>query len=1094
MDAERRPPASGLRPRAQRLLAFLLLNRQTALSREHIAFSLWPDELEEHALGILRRALSDMRATLPRLDSGDWIAATRNDIHWDARAPFVLDVAEFDKRIQAGSPTALYGAIQLYTADLLEDWDDEWIQPERLRLRQMQFLALLKLAAHHRALAEYDAALGLVRRALALDPLSESAERELITLLYLGGDRAAALAEYDRFLALLDHELGVEPMSETRALAKAITQGAPLAAPAAPAPGRQPPQAPAGPRLIGRDHETKTLSEGWDSAASGRGRLIVVAGEAGIGKTSLLRSAAARANGSGGLALVGHCYEFEHALPFQAVTEMLRAVSDLLRHSSLAPAHRSQLAQLAPDVLGAAGEPPAEPRAMDLRTQLFEALWQAFLAVAHSQPLALLFEDVHWAAESTLDWLTYIVPRLSTSRVLVVTTCRTDEVGAEHTLARLERRFAREGTVLAVRLPPLSREANREMVGDLSGLGAGPAAFAADRLFAETAGNPFFLHEVVRGLIESGQIQVERGRWTGDFLAADSAARVPLPDSLRATISTRVERLTEMSRMFIRVAAVAGRVFQYEDVRDAGDWRDEPALAALEDVLARGFVQSDPGDSRSSFAFSHHLVREAIYADLTAPRRAYLHRRLAEAIRARRPNDFEALAHHFAQAGDQAHAVAYFHQTAQRALAMHAYVDALGAFESAGHAMGHLKQDLVSDSPERERQEIELLLGRAALIPAVGRPLDVYNEVMEALGRLLARHPDRRFNARYALLRAEWLSDQGQYERAFDSSLKAHEDYAALGDRRGAAQGMYFAGRYKIMMSQNRLGRQYMEQALALYHEAGDLAGESWCANGLAWSRMHLGEVASALAVLARALDISERQADKLGMARASLTLSVAWSYYYALDQVQACATRALRLFREVGYAFMAYQALLYLAEVQRRRGELEQAERSFQQVLSEALAGGDRWLEGWTVQMLGRLALARGDLPQAEQFLQRACQLRQANGELANHISDLAWLGRLRLSQANPAGALAHTAEAMRRLDALMGEHYVWEMQDVYFAHAESLSANGEPGQAQVYIGRAHETLIQFAAQIEDPATLQAFMDYPTNARIVQAWKNSRV
>ncbi len=671
VNDDARPLVRRLTPRARRLLAYLLLPRQISLSRENIAFTLWPDNSEQAALGILRRALNDLRTILPSSGEGGWFIAAGGEVRWNLAAPYWLDIEVYERLIQQATSAALHEAIALYTGDLLLGFDDDWVLVERERLRQFQLNTLRQLVAHQRALGDYGAALALARQALALDPLAEAVFRDVIALHYQVGDRAAALAEYARLRTMLRDELGVEPMAETQALLAAIIQGTPLPVPPSSASDLVlvSPARPTLPRLIGREAEMSELNELWENARVGHGRIVIVSGEAGVGKTLVAFSLADDAAQQGGLALVGHCYEFESTLPYQAIVEMLRSAANVLRHTDLLSTHRVMLARLVPEVVGVTSPPAGEPgiSSDELRIQLFEAILQAFLALAHHQPLLLFFEDAHWAVESTLDWLTYIAPRLDASRLLVVITYRTGEVGAQHALARLEQRFAREGIVSVLPLERLSREANRDLVAHLSGLGVEQVVPLADRLYAGTAGNPLFLRELVRGLIEAGQIKLDQGQWRGAFIEAESDVAALIPKSLRATITARVERLTEIARMFIRAAAVAGRVFDYEIVRHVGDWPEELALGALEDLLARGFVRSPQGEATNGFAFAHHLVQEAIYADLTTPRRAYLHRRLAEAIQALRPNDFESLAYHYAHAGEQDRARSYYVQAGNRA-------------------------------------------------------------------------------------------------------------------------------------------------------------------------------------------------------------------------------------------------------------------------------------------------------------------------------------------------------------------------------------------------------------------------------------------
>jgi DNA-binding SARP family transcriptional activator len=762
------PIARRLEPRAQRLLVYLLTHLEARLTRETVAFILWPDNLEKEALGRFRRALNELRAALPHTPQVEWIIAARNELRWNSRAPYWLDIEEFEKRVRQVSPAGLHDAVALYRGDLLPEMDDEWLAVEREHLRQMQIDALHQLVSHHRALSEYQAAVDLAQQILVLDPLAESAYRELISLHYLADDRASALAEYEHLRSTLRDELGAEPMAETQALAAIITQGAPLprADVVTPGPTPSPAAVQVLPKAIGREIEMAELGALWESAAMGHGRLIIISGEAGVGKSHLALTFGNAARNRAGLMLVGHCYEFERALPYQAIIESLRSATNLLRHVDLAPSHRAELARLAPDLVGAAGSPLVGGAAQegDLRDQLFEALLQAFLALARHQPVLLLLEDVHWASGSTLDWLTYIALRLGESPLLVTITHRLGEVTAEHALARLRRRFARLGAIASLSLTPLSRAAHRELVAVLSGLAEKRANAVADRLFAETAGNPFFLQELVRALIEGGQIIMRDGRWSGSFVASAPEAVVPLPDALRETINARVQRLVETSQNFLKAAAVAGRVFEFPIIHRAAGWSEELALAALEDVLAREFIRRS--EAEGTFAFVHHLVQEAIYAHMNDPRRMYWHRRIAEATAALRPGDFESLAYHFAAAGERVQAIEYSCRAARRAQTVYAYEEAAKYLNTA---LTLLKP---GEQPETRLALLEELADAHSLIGEGARAIREYQEVLNLWETL--RHADKMLAIRLHRKIVQSISQmklQADFER-FEAALQ----------------------------------------------------------------------------------------------------------------------------------------------------------------------------------------------------------------------------------------------------------------------------------------------------------------------------------
>ncbi|MCW5852125.1 MAG: tetratricopeptide repeat protein [Anaerolineae bacterium] len=984
------------------LLAYLAVEAGRPHQRSALAGLLWPDQPEEAARTNLRHVLRQLRRTLDdHAGAALLIQADQQTIAFRGDDQVMLDVARLLTAREASTrcnhtsfetcPTciaryreaaALYhgpflAGLELPDSDLFGEW--AVVQRERLHRQVLDILATLATCY------EQQGDLALAReyawRQLELEPWHEEAHRQVMRVLARSGQRAQALAHYETCRRILRQELGIEPGAETQALRDTIARGSPPSTKdAGPAPPLTTVGLPALAAPIGRDAEASQLRTLWENAASGRGRLVIIRGEAGVGKSHLVRYLTESVVQQGGLALVGHCYEFERALPYQAIVEMLRAAAHTLQHADLPLAYRAPLHRLAPDVLGLTSAPLPEVAVAeaDMRAQLFEALLQTFLTLARQQPLLLLLEDTHWAAESTLDWLTYITPRLLHSRLLVAITYRTSEVGADHALARLRRRFARASAVTDLWVRPLSRAAHRALVAQLSGLAPPQADAVADRLFSETAGNPFFLEEIVRGLIETEQIYLHAGHWSGTFIAAAPSADVALPESLRETIQARLERLPEMSRGFICAAAVAGRVFDYDIVQHAGGWTDELALTALEDLLARGFVYETP--EQGGFAFVHHLMQEAIYADLTPPRRRYLHRRLAEALQALRPQVVE-LAHHFALGGDQERARTYYLQAGDRAREVAALSEAVQHYRAA-----------------LERWSEADRAGRA--------------ETLHRLGE------------------CQWLT--GDIQGALQTFEAAYTLFAALGDRLKSGEVQRLIGLRQWDLADRTAAARHLHQALAILEqgpESVELASVMCSISGL---HMMASEYEEAIAWGERALALAERLRAEGVTCYALVNIGSSWVSVHA-DDVERGMTmqrEGLRRALALGLARDASRAYYELSEALTGQGRYAEARTVLEELRAYATRTYVRpslgiaiarlteldWLTGHWAEVLARrqelaawlsvpwgivTSILMGEMENdlgrpelARQELERTLPQAQAYGDLhrtASHLGQLA-------------------------------------------------------------------------------------------------------
>jgi len=460
--------------KAQALLAYLALPLGQAHPRDKLAALLWGEMGEEQARGNLRQALFVLRKALPAgtlVGGGETIGLNAEAVE--------VDAADFERRVGEGTPGALEAAAALYRGKLLaglavkEAAFEEWLLGERERLRELALEGLAKLLAHQRTAGATEAAIQTGLRLLTLEPLQEPVHRTLMRLYVAAGRRGAALRQYQHGVGVLQRELGVEPEPETRQLYQEILRQRPSAGTGADVLIRDagdtspalPPRAPAADiPLVGRAVEMEQLREAFERACAGQGRVVAVLGEAGIGKTRLVGELIGAAEERGARVLVGRSYESEQVLSFGPWVDAFRASGAIDDLRGMAPAWRSELARLLPELAGPDAQ--ASQSMLDF-LKVFEAATMAIGVLAERRPLLLVLEDLHWADEMSLRLLAFFGRRLEARRVLAVVTVREEELADTAMLRRIIDELERERHLWPLTLADLSRENTLALVNTL---------------------------------------------------------------------------------------------------------------------------------------------------------------------------------------------------------------------------------------------------------------------------------------------------------------------------------------------------------------------------------------------------------------------------------------------------------------------------------------------------------------------------------------------------------------------------------------------------------------------------------------------------
>jgi DNA-binding CsgD family transcriptional regulator len=470
--------------------------------------------------------------------------------------------------------------------------------------------------------------------------------------------------------------------------------------------------------FVGRSAERNQLATAFDAAMAGTGRLAMVVGEPGIGKTALCEQLAAYVRQQGGQALIGYCYEAGmRTLPYLPFVEALRGyvverdISALARELGGGAGDVARLIPELGDRLQLEPPPAGDPE--HDRRRLLQS-WVAFLtSAAADRPLLLVLEDLQDADRGTLDLLLHLARNLRAARILVVGTYRDVEVDRAHPLSDALAELQRAGTFVRMPLHGLSVDEVHRMFCEIRGQEVPRARAVA--VHRQTEGNPLFVQEVLRYIVEAGLVVRLDGRYVR---ADDGAPESGIPEGLRDVVGKRLSRLSPRANQLLAIAAVIGREFRLDVLQKVAQVSEEEVIVALEEAQQRAVIE-ERGASIGSLVlrFTHALFRQTLYEELFIARRMRWHQQVArtlESTYARRLSEHAAeLAEHFAHstdAADLAKAVAYGEMAADQAMRVYASGQAERLLRQA-----LLAQDVLDPDEISKRCDLLLKLGEALL-------------------------------------------------------------------------------------------------------------------------------------------------------------------------------------------------------------------------------------------------------------------------------------------------------------------------------------------------------------------------------------------
>jgi len=815
-------------------------------------------------------------------------------------------------------------------------------------------------------------------------------------------------------------------------------------------------------RLIDRAAEALQLKQQWERAQQARGHLVLLSGEPGVGKTRLAQELIAHAQESGATVLRGGCYEYEATTPYLPMVEAFREwarwrSADQLRAALGATA--SEIAKLAPEIEAKLG--PLAPNAPlapgEERLRLFDNAARFLQSLAASRGLLLFVDDLHWADQGTLSLLHYLLRFLRNDRVLVLGAYREIELDRAHPLAAALVDWNRERLATRVMLGRLSRADSNALLATLFGQQSVSEDFAA-ALYRETEGNPFFIEEVVKSLIEQGQIYREGERWQRKDLH-----ELAIPQSVKEAIGRRLTRLSDKVIDALRMAATLGKSFSFIELASVAADDEDALLDALDEASAAQLIRANTASAGAStgddsFVFTHDKIREVLYEELNPIRRRRLHLRIGDALEklygsAAPIADEHAqdLAYHFTQAGDLERSLAWSRRAARNAVAVFAHDEALQFLEHARESAEALHRP---DEVAAIDEEIGDIHEARGVIPAA----------VESFERALAQAPTPQRRAALKVKVGNALVPIGD-PRGLARLEEALAELNPETQTNALALATALVGRYYHYRTEHRKAIEFLERArklaeplddpptvcdiynylagahqhMLLYDESNRWAHASIAVGertdfgfAIALGNEFLAENAGGRGLWAETLAFAERdreQARKIGsLARTAWSGFCSATGYYGKGELEAARTTclaALELCEQIGESRLASWVDNAVAVTLADLGDEAAARMHATRAIERAQELKQLVLTAGALQALGYAAMQRGDLQDAvEAYGKYVLLVRDTeNGVARNLFMASAADAHLRAGKVDDAAIIAD--QALQLAEFAKAPHY---------------------------------------------------------------------
>ncbi len=794
--------------------------------------------------------------------------------------------------------------------------------------------------------------------------------------------------------------------------------------------------------LVGKSEELTKLKSAFDDAMKGRSLMVALEGEGGSGKTRLAAELAVYAQKKQPAVLrgrasddklpyapwVGVCREYIGRVPGEWLRKMLG--------TSL-----PEFARLVPDIAAKVGTiPPSSPLGEQQdRVRLFEAVTRFLIAVSHqASGLLIILDDMHWADQASIDLLEYFVRGAGDSRVLVVC-CYGSEAGPDAPLYKVLMKLNKDRLLETVPVKNLSEEETGELMEQIFGERTVSAEFV-NLTHQRTGGNPFFVEEVLRALVEDGTVfKTEKG-WD-----RKPVHELSVPKSVKTALKSRLAKLDPDTLNILQWAAVMGSEFDYAVLQEVSQVNEETLIQKLEQLISLNLVSEIP-HQRSKFRFADDRIRELLLDDLIQIKRARYHLKLAEAIEKVSSKNLgekvELLALHFSESGDTERTVKYSVLAGDRNRAIHAYESAVKNYKRA--------LELLELEGGKELEKAEMLEKLGAVYYSTGKLTESTNCFQRALG-IYEKAKDRKGAARVCVGMANTMS------RATASPESTKMLMRGLEDLEGELEGSEAASIYAILADYHSSFDNYQEanmwadKAIRVGEKASNFRAFSTALQIKGAYLADIGRIDEALPLFERALNVALEHDENDEAIFTLLNLS---NYTYPRDLKKALeeAVRIIELGKRTGEIMGEARGWGMVSHLNWLKGDWNAAE--------EAFRNGKRIAEQVEMKTMGvtdgariLLLLSRGDIEDADKLVQSALAATKTWPKITVIVLSHLAVGLVRMEQGKDVEARTH-------FEACVNAFRDWEFTTMPLLHIEVLMNLGRIQIAQGELEKARENV----------------------------------